>query len=111
MPDAGPPRTADAGRPEGAQAAPPGPASEGGGDVRKLAMLVEVSQALSDTLNLTAGLYSVLEVRERRCGASRSAITLVEDASGMLVVEAALGYPRRPDRVRYRIGETRLGLG
>ena len=33
------------------------------------------------------------------------AITLIEEASGLLVVEAALGYPRTAGRVRYRVGE------
>ena len=71
-------------------------ATPAGGDVRKLATLLEVSQALAGTLNLQTGLYGVLEVLERRCGAGRGAVTLIEEASGLLVVEAALGYP--PDR-------------
>jgi len=75
------------------------------GEVRKLATLLEVSQALAGSLNLQAGLYGVLEVLERRCGAGRGAVTLLEDASGLLVVEAALGYPRTSGRVRYRVGE------
>jgi Nif-specific regulatory protein len=73
-------------------------------------MLVEVSQALTGTLNLQAGLYGVLEVLERRCGALRGAITLLEEESGMLVVEAALGYPRPSGRVRYRLGEGVTGM-
>jgi len=75
------------------------------GDVRKLATLLDVSHALAGTLNLETGLYGVLEVLERRCGARRGAITLIEEASGLLVVEAALGYPRTAGRVRYRVGE------
>ena len=97
-----------------AGAAPPPaeavPEAEGGEDARKLAMLVEVSQALTGTLNLQAGLYGVLEVLERRCAALRGAITLLEEGSGMLVVEAALGYPRPSGRVRYRIGEGVTGM-
>jgi Nif-specific regulatory protein len=73
-------------------------------------MLVEVSQALTGTLHLQAGLYGVLEVLERRCGALRAAITLLEEQSGMLVVAAALGYPRPSGRVRYRLGEGVTGL-
>ena len=76
-----------------------------GGDVRKLATLLEVSQALAGSLSLQTGLYGVLEVLERRCGAGRGAVTLIEEASGHLVVEAALGYPRTAGRVRYRVGE------
>ena len=84
--------------------------AEDGEDARKLAMLVEVSQALTGTLNLQAGLYGVLEVLERRCGALRGAITLLEQDSGLLVVEAALGYPRPSGRVRYRVGEGVTGM-
>jgi Nif-specific regulatory protein len=86
----------------------PGPA--GAGDTRKLAMLVDVSQALTGTLNLQAGLYGVLEVLQRHCGALRGAVTLLEGESGLLAVEAALGYPRPAGRVRYRIGEGVTGM-
>jgi Nif-specific regulatory protein len=99
-------------RPEGRVADQPKPPDAGarlpeeeGGDVRKLATLLEVSQALAGTLNLQAALYGVLEVLERRCGTRRGAVTLLEEASGHLVVEAAIGYPRTASRVRYRIGE------
>ena len=96
-------------------APPPSPAGEPGqretaADVRKLAMLVEVSQALTGTLNLQAGLYGALEVLERRCRAVRGAVTLLEEDSGMLAVEAALGYPRPAGRVRYRLGEGVTGM-
>jgi Nif-specific regulatory protein len=72
---------------------------------RKLGTIMEVSQALTGTLNLQAGLYGVLEVLERRCGALRGSVTLLEAGSGLLAVEAALGYPRKAGRVRYRLGE------
>jgi hypothetical protein len=101
LPDVGRARVADPAAREAAPAAEPGAQVEGGEDARKLAMLVEVSQALTGTLKLQAGLYGVLEVLERRCGALRGAVTLLEEASGMLVVEAALGYPRPSGRVRY----------
>jgi Nif-specific regulatory protein len=68
-------------------------------------MLMEVSEALTGTLNLSAGLYGVLEVLGRRCGAIRGAVTLLEGESGLLAVEASLGYPPSERRVRYRVGE------
>ena len=83
----------------GAPAAPAELPVDGGGEVRKLATLLEVSQALAGNLNLQTGLYGVLEVLERRCGTRRGAITLLEEASGHLVVEAAVGYPRTAARV------------
>ena len=50
--------------------APPGdPVSPELTESRKLGTIMEVSQALTGTLNLQAGLYGVLEVLERRCGA------------------------------------------
>jgi Nif-specific regulatory protein len=94
----------DAARREQAANLAPAPSTDGG-DVRKLATLLEVSQALVGTLSLQAGLFGVLEVLERRCGALRGAVTLLEEESGQLVVEAAVGYPRGPNRVRYRVGE------
>ena len=105
LPDAAPaaaaePRPGDAPTPD-----EPAHAPAEGADARKLAMLVDVSQALTGTLNLQAGLYGVLEVLERHCGALRGAVSLLEEESGMLVVEAALGYPRPGGRVRYRLGE------
>jgi Nif-specific regulatory protein len=110
LPDAGavrgPRESPRDGSPSPETASPPAEA----GEAAKLAMLVEVSQALTGTLNLQAGLYGVLEVLERRCRALRGAITLLEEASGMLVVEAALGYPRPSGRVRYRIGEGVTGM-
>jgi Nif-specific regulatory protein len=109
MPEAGAARAPRSSR-GGASSPEAGPTPDAVSDVNKLDMLVEVSQALTGTLNLQAGLYGVLEVLEHRCRALRGAITLLEEASGMLVVEAALGYPRPSGRVRYRIGEGVTGM-
>ncbi len=80
------------------------------GDVRKLGTIMELGEALAGTLNLQAGLYSVLEVLGRRCGAVRGAVTLSDQSTGLLTVEAALGYPGQGERVRYRLGEGITGL-
>ena len=106
LPEAGPARRgASAG--EGASPATPPDAGTGRevADVRKLAMLMEVSQALTGTLNLAAGLYGVLEVLERRCGTVRAAVTLLEEETGLLAIEASLGYTPGRSRIRYRLGE------
>src|SRR5262245_50816228 len=112
LPDAPPPATpaADPRPPEPAAGSAPHLGRESEADARKLAMLVDVSQALTGTLNLQAGLYGVLEVLQRHCGALRGAITLLEAESDILAVEAALGYPRSAGRVRYRIGEGVTGM-
>jgi Nif-specific regulatory protein len=95
-------------------AAGPTPAPSDGsadhGDVRKLGTIMEVGEALAGTLNLQAGLYSVLEVLGRRCGAVRGAVTLCDQSTGILTVEAALGYPSQGERVRYRLGEGITGM-
>ncbi|HET7239629.1 MAG TPA: GAF domain-containing protein, partial [Gemmatimonadales bacterium] len=106
LPEGGPGRRGAPGREDTASAPSPEPAAGGEvADVRKLAMLMEVSQALTGTLNLAAGLYGVLEVLERRCGAVRAAVTLLEEESGLLAIEASLGYSPGRSRVRYRVGE------
>ncbi len=79
-------------------------------DERKLGTIMELGEALAGTLNLQAGLYGVLEVLARRCGAVRGAVTLCDQSAGLLILEAALGYPGQSERVRYRIGEGITGL-
>src|SRR5829696_2376186 len=79
------------------------------GDVRKLATIMEVGEALAGTLNLQAGLYGVLEVLERRCGAMRGSVALLEEESGLLAVQATLAQPPTTGRVRYRLGEGPAG--
>jgi Nif-specific regulatory protein len=75
------------------------------GEVRKLTSLLEISQALSGTLNIKAALHKVLEVLERHHGMIRSAVTLLQEESGELVIEAANGIPASEQRVSYRLGE------
>src|SRR5688572_28141 len=105
VPDRPPVRAAEP--PHRPPPAPPVPGLEGG-DVRKLATIMEMGEALAGTLNLQAGLYGALEVLERRCGALRGAIALLEEESGLLAVEASLAEPP-PGRVRHRLGEGPIG--
>ena len=72
-------------------------------ETRRLATLLDVSQALSGTLNLKSALHRVLEILAKHHGAVRSMVTfLAED--GELTVEASDGL-EEPQTVRYRIGE------
>src|SRR5204863_6786118 len=73
-------------------------------EVRRLSSLLEVSQALSGTLNLKASLHRVLEILARHHGALRSIVSIV-DADGDLRVEASDGLGDHSRQVRYRIGE------
>ena len=75
-----------------------------GGRGRSSPRCMEVSQALAGTLNLQAGLYGALEVLERRCGALRGAVTLIEEAAACSPSRLRSAIRGRGP-VRYRIGE------
>src|SRR5688572_31069210 len=72
-------------------------------DSRRLSTLLEVSQALSGTLNLKASLQRVLSILARHHGAIRGMVTVLRDSE--LQVEAADGYEDRARSLRYRVGE------
>jgi Nif-specific regulatory protein len=72
-------------------------------EVRRLSTLLDVSQALSGTLNLKASLHRVLEILARHHGALRGIVSLIH-AEGDLRVEASDGLGDA-SRVRYQIGE------
>ena len=59
-------------------------------EARRLSTLLEVSQALSGTLNLKASLHRVLEILARHHGAVRGIVSILEE-NGDLRVEAADG--------------------
>src|SRR6188472_1047223 len=73
-------------------------------ETRRLATLLEVSQALSGTLNLKSALHRVLEILGKHHGAIRSVVTLLGE-DGELTVEAADGLEELPHNIRYRVGE------
>ncbi|HEV8130129.1 MAG TPA: sigma 54-interacting transcriptional regulator [Acidobacteriota bacterium] len=75
------------------------------GEIRKLTTLLEVSQSLSGTLNLRAGLHRVLEILERHHGVIRSAVTLLHEESSELGIEASNGLSADGQRARYHLGE------
>jgi Nif-specific regulatory protein len=83
---------------------PKTPDGEDSRETRRLATLLEVSQALSGTLNLKSALHRVLEILGKRHGALRSMVTLLGE-DGELSVEAADGLDEPAQRVRYRVGE------
>ena len=66
-------------------------------EARRLATLLEVSQALSGTLNLKASMHRVLEVLAHHHGAVRGIVSLLHP-DGDLRVEASdgLGEASRP---------------
>src|SRR5262245_51733665 len=79
---------------------PDAPAQE----AHRLSTLLEVSQALSGTLNLKASLHRVLEILGRHHGAVRGIVSLVQP-DGALRVEASDGLGGTPRAIRYQLGE------
>ena len=79
-------------------------AASQGREARRLSTLLEVSQALSGTLNLKSALHRVLEVLAKHHGAVRSMVTLLREG-GELYVEASDGLDRPAQHVQYRMGE------
>ena len=72
-------------------------------DTRRLSSLLEVSQALSNRLNLKSALHRVLTILGRHHGVVRGMVTLLH--AGELRVEASEGFDDRAWVVRYRLGE------
>jgi Nif-specific regulatory protein len=81
------------------------PMADQTGEIRKLTTLIEVSQALSGTLNLKAALHRVLEILERHHGMIRGVVTLLNEETGELCIEAANGFTFDGQRARYQLGE------
>ena len=85
-------------------AAKPGPdATTAARDARRLSTLLEVSQALSGTLNLKSALQRVLGTLLRHHSVVRGMVTLLRD--GELHVEAVEGFEDRARTIRIKLGE------
>ena len=72
-------------------------------DARRLSTLIEVSQALSGTLNLKASMQRVLQILIRHHGVVRGMVTLLRE--GELHVEASEGFDDRARAVSFKLGE------
>src|ERR1051325_9123650 len=85
-------------------AAKPGPdATIASRDARRLSTLLEVSQALSGTLNLKSSMQRVLQILIRHHGVVRGMVTLLRE--GELHVEAIEGFDDRARGVSFKVGE------
>jgi Nif-specific regulatory protein len=71
-------------------------------EIRRLATLLEISQALSGVLNLKSALHSVLDILERRHRVAGSAVILLDRETKDLHVEAAGGTRVSGSRGRNR---------
>jgi Nif-specific regulatory protein len=79
------------------------PTSDGAASARRLNTLLEVSQALSGTLNLKAAMQRVLGTLIRHHSVVRGMVTLLRD--GELHVEAVEGFDDRARATRIKVGE------
>jgi len=86
----------------------PDPVATHARESRRLSTLLEVSQALSGTLNLKSGLHRVLEILAKHHGTVRGLVTLLHDNND-LHVEASDGLDAPSHAVRYRVGEGIIG--
>src|SRR3954452_16516554 len=84
------------------------PAAVHARESRRLSTLLEVSQALSGTLNLRSALHRVLEVLAKHHGIVRSLVVLQHE-NNELHVEASDGLDAPSHAVRYRVGEGIVG--
>jgi Nif-specific regulatory protein len=73
-------------------------------EARHVAVLTEISQALSGALSLRTALIRVLELLERHLGATRGAVALLNQA-GQLHIDATHGVPADRPGARYGMGE------
>jgi hypothetical protein len=78
------------------------PADSHNSEVRRLATLLDTSQALTGTLDLKAGLHRVLEILGRHHGAVRSTVVMLDEDTGQLQVEASDGLDRPGYRVSWQ---------
>jgi len=75
-------------------------------EIRRLATLLEVSQALSGALSLKTVLHSLVELLERRHQVAGSTVILVDETSRELHVEASGGIRLGSTRTRDRAVDT-----
>ncbi len=91
-----------------ARAAAQDPAAVQARESRRLSTLLEISHALSGTLNLRSALHRVLEILAKHHGIVRSLIVFQHDHRE-LHVEASDGLDASSHGVRYRVGEGIVG--
>src|SRR6187455_318314 len=84
------------------------PAALDARESRRLSTLLEISQALSGTLNMRSALHRALEILAKHHGSVRSLVTMLHD-NGELHVEASDGIDAPSHSVRYRLGEGIIG--
>src|SRR5262245_34177859 len=72
-------------------------------DARRLSTLLEISQALSGTLNLKSSMQRVIQILIRHHGVVRGMVTLLRESE--LQIEASEGFDDRARGVSFKVGE------
>ena len=80
---------------------PPEPVEE----LVELATLFDVSEALGGSTPLHDGLREVMALLRRHPGALRGSLTLLDEETGELYIEASLDLPQEGRLARYQVGE------
>jgi Nif-specific regulatory protein len=80
------------------------PQDEAASEIRRMTSLLEMSKALSDSLQSEA-VRQVLGILERHHGAFRSTVTRLREGTDELYIEASIGIGTEGKRVHYLIGE------
>ena len=75
----------------------------------RLATLLQITDALSSTLNTKSALQEVLETLARRHAIAHSLIVLMDEDGRQLHVEAAHGLNRPSHHIHYTLGEGVIG--
>src|SRR6266540_3477431 len=75
----------------------------------RLATLLQISGALSSTLNAKAGIQEVLETLARRHSIPHTLVVLADEEGRQLQVEAAHGLSRPSHHIHYALGEGVIG--
>ncbi len=75
----------------------------------RLATLLQISGALSSTLNAKAGIQEVLETLARRHSIPHTLVVLADEEGRQLHVEAAHGLSRPSHHIHYTLGEGVIG--
>ena len=74
-------------------------------EIRRLATLLDISQALTGTLDLRQAFHQVLEILERHHRVARGAVVMLDEEEAELRVAASTGLPTAGQRAQYRVGE------
>jgi Nif-specific regulatory protein len=75
-------------------------------DIEKLKLLYEISRALSESLDLKATLYNVLDILSASMGMMRGTITILNPLRNEISIEVAHGLSRVAiERGKYKVGE------